>query len=167
MVTTALFKNKNKNCEAELAKWKAESDKCKTELDRLKAENDRVKAENDRLRADNDRLRAVAIVPSDRQLKRCDSLLAVELLKNQKLQVELSDSKKAASDCTVKLADAFGIPAKRVEKPEDAMAAIKFAQETPGPVLIEFRVEMEEAVYPMVPAGAALNEMLRRPIQEK
>lgn len=99
--------NKNKNCEAELAKWKAESDKCKTELDRLKAENDRVKAENDRLRADNDRLSAVAIVPSDRQLKRCDSLLTVELLKNQKLQVELSDSKKAASDCTVKLADAL------------------------------------------------------------
>ncbi len=67
----------------------------------------------------------------------------------------------------VKLAEAFGIPARRVEKPEDAMEAIKFAQETPGPVLIEFRVENEEAVYPMVPAGAPLNEMLRRPIQEK
>lgn len=89
----ATANNKNKNCEAELAKLRAESDKCKTELDRLKAENDRIKAENDRLRADNDRLRAVAIVPSDRQLKRCDSLLALELLKNQKLQVELSDSK--------------------------------------------------------------------------
>ena len=66
----------------------------------------------------------------------------------------------------VKLAEAHGIPARRVTKPEEAMDAIKFAQETPGPVLIEFQVEMEEAVYPMVPAGAALNEMLRRPIKQ-
>lgn len=99
--------NKNRNCETELAKLKLDSDKCKADLDRLKAENDRIKAENDRLRADNDRLRAVAIVPSDKQLKRCDSLLAVELSKNQKLQVELADSKKAASDCNVKLAEAL------------------------------------------------------------
>ena len=81
------------------------------------------------------------------------------------------DKRYAATPITgpdfVKLAEAFGVPAKRVEKPEDAMDAIKFAQETPGPVLIEFRVEMEEAVYPMVPAGAPLNEMLRRPIQEE
>jgi acetolactate synthase I/II/III large subunit len=81
------------------------------------------------------------------------------------------DKRYAATPITgpdfVKLAEAFGVPAKRVEKPEDALDAIKFAQETPGPVLIEFRVEMEEAVYPMVPAGAPLNEMLRRPIQEK
>jgi len=67
----------------------------------------------------------------------------------------------------VKLAEAHGIPARRVTKPEDAMDAIKFAQETPGTVLIEFQVEMEEAVYPMVPAGAALNEMLRRPIRNQ
>ncbi|MBT3336498.1 MAG: biosynthetic-type acetolactate synthase large subunit [Anaerolineae bacterium] len=66
----------------------------------------------------------------------------------------------------VKLAEAHGIPARRVTKPEEAMDAIKFAQETPGPVLIEFQVEMEEAVYPMVPAGAPLNEMLRRPIRK-
>lgn len=67
----------------------------------------------------------------------------------------------------VKLAEAHGIPAKRVTKPEEAMDAIQFAQETPGPVLIEFQVEMEEAVYPMVPAGAALNEMIRRPIKKQ
>ena len=66
----------------------------------------------------------------------------------------------------VKLAEAHGIPARRVTKPEEAMDAIKFAQETPGTVLIEFQVEMEEAVYPMVPAGHALNDMLRRPIKK-
>ena len=81
------------------------------------------------------------------------------------------DKRYAATPITgpdfIKLADAHGIPARRVTKPEEAMDAIKFANETPGPVLIEFQVEMEEAVYPMVPAGAALNEMIRRPIRNE
>jgi acetolactate synthase-1/2/3 large subunit len=64
----------------------------------------------------------------------------------------------------VKLADAHGIPAKRVLDPEDVGSAIEFAQQTPGPVLLEFVVEQEESVYPMVPTGAALDEMIRRPI---
>jgi len=80
------------------------------------------------------------------------------------------DKRYAATPITgpdfIKLAEAHDIPAKRVTKPEEAMDAINFAQETPGPVLIEFQVEMEEAVYPMVPAGAPLNEMLRRPIRK-
>ncbi len=67
----------------------------------------------------------------------------------------------------IKLAEAHGIPARRVTKPDEAFDAIQFANETPGPVLIEFQVEMEEAVYPMVPAGAPLNEMLRRPIRKQ
>lgn len=64
----------------------------------------------------------------------------------------------------VKLADAHGIPAKRVLDPGDVGSAIEFAQQTPGPVLLEFVVEQEESVYPMVPTGAALDEMIRRPI---
>jgi acetolactate synthase-1/2/3 large subunit len=63
----------------------------------------------------------------------------------------------------VKIAEAHGIPARLVIKPEEVQDAIAFAHETPGPVLLEFRVEQEEAVYPMVPAGAALDQMLRRP----
>ena len=47
------------------------------------------------------------------------------------------------------------------------MDAIQFAQETSGPVLIEYRVEKEDSVYPMVPAGAALDEMMRRPITQQ
>ena len=66
----------------------------------------------------------------------------------------------------VKLANAHGIPAMRVTKPEEVFAAFEFGHKNQGPVVIEFQVEMEEAVYPMVPAGAALNEMLRRPMQE-
>ena len=58
-----------------------------------------------------------------------------------------------------------GVPGRLVTKPEEVEDAIKFARETSGPVVLEFRVEQEEAVYPMVPAGAALDEMLRRPVR--
>jgi len=65
----------------------------------------------------------------------------------------------------VKIAEAHGIPARLVTKPEEVQDAIAFARDTPGPVLLEFRVEQEEAVYPMVPTGAALDQMLRRPVR--
>jgi len=66
----------------------------------------------------------------------------------------------------VKIAEAHGIPARRVVEPDEVIPAIEFANETSGPALIEFRVEKEEAVYPMVPAGADLDEMIRRPIRQ-
>jgi acetolactate synthase I/II/III large subunit len=65
----------------------------------------------------------------------------------------------------VKIAEAHGIPARRVLTPAEVQPAIDFARQTPGPVLIEFRVEQEEAVYPMVPTGASLENMIRRPSQ--
>ncbi len=67
----------------------------------------------------------------------------------------------------VKLADAYGIPGRCVTTPEGCEEALQFAHDTPGPVLLEFVVEMEEAVYPMVPAGADLDAMIRRPIRRK
>jgi acetolactate synthase-1/2/3 large subunit len=67
----------------------------------------------------------------------------------------------------VKLADAHGIPARRIVDPGEVLSAIEFAQKTPGPVLLDFIVEKEESVYPMVPTGAALDEMIRRPIFKK
>ncbi len=67
----------------------------------------------------------------------------------------------------VKLAEAYGIPARRVIARDEAMDALKFAQETRGPVLLEFVVEQEEAVFPMVPAGADLDAMIRRPIRNQ
>ncbi|MCC7118936.1 MAG: biosynthetic-type acetolactate synthase large subunit [Anaerolineales bacterium] len=67
----------------------------------------------------------------------------------------------------IKLAEAHGVPARRVTQPEEVQAALEWARNTPGPTVIEFRVEREEAVYPMVPAGAALDEMLQRPIKAK
>jgi acetolactate synthase I/II/III large subunit len=65
----------------------------------------------------------------------------------------------------VKIAEAHGIPARLVTRPEEVQEAIAFARNTPGPVLLEFRVEKEDTVYPMVPTGAALHEMLRRPVR--
>ncbi|HAV76336.1 MAG TPA: biosynthetic-type acetolactate synthase large subunit [Anaerolineae bacterium] len=66
----------------------------------------------------------------------------------------------------VKLAEAHGVPARRVTKREEVNEAIEWARKTEGPVVLEFRVEQEEAVYPMVPAGAALHEMIRRPVKQ-
>ena len=67
----------------------------------------------------------------------------------------------------VKLAEAHGVPARRVTKREEVNEAIEWARKTEGPVVLEFSVEKEEAVYPMVPAGAALHEMIRRPVKTK
>ena len=63
----------------------------------------------------------------------------------------------------VKLADAFGIHGQRVEKRSDLAAAVALARQQPGTALIEFKVEQEDSVYPMVAAGAALHDMIRRP----
>ena len=66
----------------------------------------------------------------------------------------------------IKIAEAHGIPARRVDQPDQVAAAIEFARQTPGPALVEFMVEKEEAVYPMVPTGADLDEMIRRPLRQ-
>jgi acetolactate synthase-1/2/3 large subunit len=63
----------------------------------------------------------------------------------------------------VKLAEAHDLTGIRVTKREEIAAAVARARETPGTVLIDFRVEQEDSVYPMVPAGAALHDMIRRP----
>jgi acetolactate synthase-1/2/3 large subunit len=63
----------------------------------------------------------------------------------------------------VALANSFGIRAERVSARGEVVPTIESARETDGPVLIDFRVEQEDSVYPMVPAGASLHEMIRRP----
>jgi acetolactate synthase-1/2/3 large subunit len=67
----------------------------------------------------------------------------------------------------VKLAEAHGVPGKRVTKREEIGQAVQFAKDTKGPVLLEFVVEKEEAVFPMVPAGADLDDMIRRPVRRQ
>lgn len=60
----------------------------------------------------------------------------------------------------VKLAEAYGIPAVRVTHRQDAPAAVRQAMETDGPFLIDFVVEVEENVYPMIPPGGALSDII-------
>ena len=61
------------------------------------------------------------------------------------------------------LANAFGIRGERVTARSDVISTIRAARASKESVLIDFRVEQEDSVYPMVPAGASLHEMIRRP----
>ncbi len=63
----------------------------------------------------------------------------------------------------VKVAEAYGIPALRVKRREEVVPAVERAMEEEGAFLIDFVVEPEENVYPMVPPGAALAEVMERP----
>jgi acetolactate synthase-1/2/3 large subunit len=63
----------------------------------------------------------------------------------------------------VKVAEAYGLPAVRVTDKVQVPAAIEQAMAHPGPFLIDFIVEPEENVYPMVPPGAALAEIIEEP----
>lgn len=60
----------------------------------------------------------------------------------------------------VKLAEAYGATGFRATKPEEVEEVIKKGIETEGPVIMEFVVDREENVYPMVPAGAPITKML-------
>ncbi len=66
----------------------------------------------------------------------------------------------------VKIAEAYGLPALRVKHKEEVVPAIEQAMEEQGPFIIDFVVEPEENVYPMVLPGAALTEVLEEPRKE-
>ena len=61
------------------------------------------------------------------------------------------------------LANAFGIRGERITSRTEVIPTIRSARESSESVLIDFRVEQEDSVYPMVPAGGSLHEMIRRP----
>ncbi len=63
----------------------------------------------------------------------------------------------------VKLAEAFGIRGIAVSTRSNVLPAVAEARGHAGPVVVDFRVEQEDTVYPMVPAGADLHAMIRRP----
>ena len=66
----------------------------------------------------------------------------------------------------VKIAEAHGLTGIRITRREDVVSAIRQARETPGTVLLDFHVEKEDSVYPMVPSGAAIDKMIRRPVPQ-
>ncbi len=67
----------------------------------------------------------------------------------------------------VKIAEAYCIPGRRVTRKEEVKSAIEQAMAHKGPFLVEFMVEPEENVYPMVPPGASLAQVLEAPEQKK
>jgi len=63
----------------------------------------------------------------------------------------------------VKLANAHGIAGAAVRTRAELADAVQQARTAPGTFLLNFLVEKEDSVYPMIPAGSALHEMIRRP----
>jgi acetolactate synthase-1/2/3 large subunit len=63
----------------------------------------------------------------------------------------------------VKIAEAHGLQGLRAEKRSEVASVVEKARAAENTVLIDFRVEQEDSVYPMVPAGADLHAMIRRP----
>jgi len=63
----------------------------------------------------------------------------------------------------VKLGEAYGIRSIAVTQRSEVVPAVQAARRHDGPVLMNFKVEQEDTVYPMVAAGASLHEMIRRP----
>jgi acetolactate synthase-1/2/3 large subunit len=61
-----------------------------------------------------------------------------------------------------KLADAYGIPAFKASKPEDADDAIRGAQAVKGPALVWFEIAEEQNVFPMMPAGKGLSDLIEK-----
>ena len=67
----------------------------------------------------------------------------------------------------VKIAEAYGIPGLRVKRNEEIAPAIEKAMAEDGPFLIDFLVEPEENVYPMIAPGATLSEIIEAPKKEE
>jgi acetolactate synthase-1/2/3 large subunit len=63
----------------------------------------------------------------------------------------------------IKLAEAHGLTGLRVTQRQEVEQAVGRARDSRGTVLVDFRVEQEDSVYPMVPSGADLDQMIRRP----
>jgi acetolactate synthase-1/2/3 large subunit len=66
----------------------------------------------------------------------------------------------------VKLAEAYGATGIRVRMDEEIMPAIERARAIPGPVVIDFVIEPEANVWPIVPPGASNSEMMHNRYQD-
>jgi acetolactate synthase-1/2/3 large subunit len=95
----------------------------------------------------------------------------IAILNNQFLGMvrqwqQLFYNKRYSSTCLtcspdfVKLAEAYGAVGLRATKPHEVVPTLEKAFSLPHPVLMDFRVSREENVYPMVPAGASIKNML-------
>jgi acetolactate synthase-1/2/3 large subunit len=67
----------------------------------------------------------------------------------------------------VKLADAYGLTGMQVTRSEDVATAIQQAMQIEGTVIIDFVIESEANVYPMVAPGSAITNMIEEKVEEK
>ena len=69
----------------------------------------------------------------------------------------------------MKLAEAYGMLGIRVTEKNQVVPAIEQANETDGPVILDFMVQDEENVYPMIPSGQSVKELIEEPanLEEK
>lgn len=72
----------------------------------------------------------------------------------------LSESQLLGPDL-VALAGAYGIPAWRVSRAAELEPVLDEAEATAGPCLVDLRIAAEEMVFPMVPPGSGLHEMVQ------
>ncbi len=67
----------------------------------------------------------------------------------------------------VRIAEAYGVRGIRISEPGEVEEGLREALRHPGPVVVDCQVDREEGVYPMVPAGAAINQMIFGPEKKK
>ena len=65
-----------------------------------------------------------------------------------------------------RLAEAYGILGITVKDKSEVVSAVQRATETPGPALIDFQIEREHNVFPIVPVGQPIDKMIRRPLED-
>jgi acetolactate synthase-1/2/3 large subunit len=72
-------------------------------------------------------------------------------------------SQYTANPDFVKIAEAYGIRGIRVTKKEEVVDAVQQAMETAGPVIVDFIVKEDEGLFPFIPNGQSVKEMLEEP----
>ena len=120
------------------------------------------------------------------QMTMCDIATAVEahadikfaILNNNslglvhQLQELFFDKEYIASQYTanpdfVKIAEAYGIRGIRVTRKDQVVDAVRQAMETAGPVIVDFMVKEDEGLFPFIPSGQSVKEMLEEPTLEE
>ena len=90
----------------------------------------------------------------------------VKQLQDLSYDSEYTATQYAGNPDFVKIAEAYGITGIRVTDKAEVSSAIQTAINTPGPVIVEFIVRQEENVYPFIPSGQTVNDMIEEPQPE-
>lgn len=95
-----------------------------------------------------------------------NNLGMVKQLQDLSYDSEYTATQYAGNPDFVKIAEAYGITGIRVTDKAEVSSAIQTAINTPGPVIVEFIVRQEENVYPFIPSGQTVNDMIEEPQPE-